>query len=158
MAIPTPPSANEVLATINSVPARKRLYAPSGSATIDNTFVDACILEAWSELHALTSRAYPNGLRNPDGSLDPFLFGWTADGSHAKAAGRHLNATDGSGYARAWERAKAGATALDKAAGLRPTQGAGEPVASVAAYALPSADQMTSTWADIADGRTRGGF
>ncbi len=54
MALPTPPTATEVLATINSVPARKRLYAPSGSATIDNTFVDEIIAEVWSEAQALT--------------------------------------------------------------------------------------------------------
>lgn len=157
MALPTPPTADEVLATILSVPARRRLYAPSGSATIDNAFVDARILEAWSELHALTAEAFPDGLRNADGTLDPFILGWTADGAHAKAAGRHLSATDGSGYVKAWEKAQKAAREL-KAGTRRGTAGAGEPIASAVANALPPSGQATSTWADIADGRARGGF
>lgn len=93
MALPTPPTATEVLATINSVPARKRLYAPSGSATIDNTFVDEIIAEVWSEAHALTQEAFPGGLRNADGSIDKFIFGYVADMCHARVAGREFDAS-----------------------------------------------------------------
>lgn len=154
MALPTPPTAEEVLATINSVPARKRLYAPSGSATIDNTFVNACIMEAWSEAHALTAEAFPNGLRNADGTLDPFIFGYVANMAHAIAAGRHLNATDGSGYARAGKRSEEKLAKLKRDDGLRRTEGVGQPTADVLASPAPPA----TPWGDVANGKCWSGF
>lgn len=158
MALPAPPSADDVLATINSVPARKRLYAPSGSATIDTGFVERCIAEAWSEAHALTASAFPNGLRNADGTIDAFIFGYVADMSHGKAAGRHLNATDGSGYARAAKAAETKLTSLKNDTGLRRTEGVGEPTASVIADAIGPCDEPCTPWNDAADGRRWSGF
>jgi hypothetical protein len=154
MALPTPPTAEEVLATINSVPARKRLYAPSGSATIDNTYVNACIAEVWSEAHALTAEAFPNGLRNADGSIDAFLFGYIADMCHGKAAGRHLNATDGSGYARAAKLARDNLRTLKKDDGLRRTEGVGQPTAAV----LATPDPPATPWSNAANGKCWSGF
>lgn len=157
MALPTPPTATEILATINSVPARKRLYAASGSATIDNTWVDGIIAEVWSEAHALTQEAFPNGLRNADGSIDPFILGYVADMCHGKAAGRHLNATDGSGYARAAKQAETKLTTLKRDTGLRRTEGVGQPTAAV--LATPSeADRPPTFWGDAASGRRWSGF
>ncbi len=48
---------------------------------------------------------------------------------------------------------------LKKDAGARiPEKGPPEPPASVVSHALPQVDEGTSTWANLADGRTRGGF
>lgn len=158
MALPTPPTADEVLATINSVPARKRLYAPSGSATIDSAFVDRIIAEVWSEAHALTAEAFPSGLRNGDGSIDPFIFGYVADMCHGKAAGRHMNATDGGGYARAAKVAETKLTTLKRDAGLRRTEGVGQPTAGVLAASSLDGARPETPWSDAASGRTWSGY
>lgn len=156
MALPTPPAAEEVLATINSVQARKRLYAPSASAAIDNTVVDRYILEAWSEAHALTASAFPGGLRNANGSLDPFILGYVADMTHAKAAGRHLNASDGSGYARAGKEAEKKLAAMKRDEGPRRTEGVAAPVATAVATAAEGA--LSGMWNSAADGSSWSGF
>ena len=100
MALPDPPPREEVLRRL-TVQAQRRLYAPGGGAVLDHAFLDLCLLEAWSEAHSITAAAFPQGLRNADDSIDPFVVGAVVDLCNAKAAGRHLNATDASGFAKA---------------------------------------------------------
>lgn len=152
MALPPLPDRSEVLRRIPSESARRRLYAPSGGAAVDNAFLDLCLEEAWSRAHAITQQAFPSGLRNEDGTIDPALLGSVVDLCNEVAARRHLNATEASGYFTAGKRA---VTELEKLASdtqRRRTQGVGEPTASTLSEQSHS-PPVASPWADAASGR-----
>lgn len=149
MALPAPPPREEVLSRL-SVQAQRRLYAPGGGTAINDVFLDLCLLEAWSEAHSITSAAFPQGLRNADGSIDPFVVGAVVDLCNGKAAGRHPNATDASGYAKAAATARSTLEKLATDNLRRRSEGAGAPTAALVVYSSPAA----TPWADIADGRT----
>jgi hypothetical protein len=151
MALPTPPDRSEVLRRIPSEPARRRLYAPSGGAIVDNAFLDLCLLEAWSKAHAITQQAFPEGLRNGDDSIDHAVLGCVVDLCNEVAARRHLNATEASGYFTAGKRAVEELERYASDTKRRRTQGVGEPTASVVAQPLSA--PAPTPWADAANGR-----
>lgn len=149
MALPDPPPREEVLRRL-TVQAQRRLYAPGGGAVLDHAFLDLCLLEAWSEAHSITAAAFPQGLRNADDSIDPFVVGAVVDLCNAKAAGRHLNATDASGFAKAAATARATLEKLATDNLRRRSEGAGAPTAAL----IILAELPATPWTDIASGRT----
>lgn len=117
--------------------AFKRLYARGGGPTVDTTFADLCLSEAESEFLMITEAAFPGGFTAP---VDVAVVGAIVDIANMKAAGRHMTASESSGYDLAGRRALAFAARLAADNKNRPTSGQlTAPTATFVAYADPPA-------------------
>ena len=125
-----------------------RLYARNGGSTVDTVFADLCLAEAESEFRMICAAAFPDGFTSP---VDVAIVGAVCDIANAKAAARHLSATEQSGYALAGKAARDFARRLSDDNRARPTTGqlARPP-------ALPTASPPSSFWGDPGDGTWKG--
>lgn len=113
----------------------KRLYARSGGGVVDTAFADLCLAEAESEFLMIVAAQFPSGFTAP---VDVAIVGAICDLANLKAAGRHLSASEASGYDLAGRRALAFAQRLAADNKNRPTTG------QLAATAVPP-PAVTST-------------
>lgn len=117
----------------------KRLFARNGGGVVDTAFADLCLAEAESEFLMATEAAFPDGFTAP---VDVAIVGAICDIACAKAAGRHLSASEASGFDLAGRRALAFAGRLAGDNKNRPTTGQ---------LSAPTATATAASSTDIAE-------
>lgn len=152
-------SASDIQARL-STQAYTRLYAKSGGATVDATFVSTIVAEADSAVRMITKASFPDGFDAAGGSVDPAIIGACVDIANEIAASRHPAATENSGYFLAGRRARDFLKSLNRDMDARP-------VTSASGRAKPRgrtnntldiAGEPTSIFSRISDRKDNSGF
>ena len=152
-------TASDIQARLSSM-AYTRLYAKSGGATVDSTFVTTIIAEADSAVRMVTKAAFPDGFDATGGTVDPAIIGACVDIANEIAASRHPAATEMSGYFLAGKRARDFLKSLNRDMDARPVTaatGRAKPRARTDNQTNDAGDS-TSIFSRIADQKDVTGF
>jgi len=147
-------SASDVQARLSSQ-AYARLFAKSGGATVDSTFLALCVAEAESQVRIWSQGHFPAGFDAAGGTVDTAIVGACVDVACYLAARRHPSAQEGEAYRRGFDDAREFFRALNRDRDARP-------VTSAAGRAQPrgttnnttdEAGDYTNPWSRVADRR-----